>query len=153
MRAPSRRARAARSEAGVTLIEVMVTIAIMGIGFTALLACLAGTFTAGDQNRKVAVAQTVARKYADALSNATYVSCAVTTSYASALVSPPSGFTVAVTNVEYWNGDSTATFGTSPSTCTTNGDQGVQRLNLRVTQTDSLRGVIEDVLVLKRKPS
>jgi prepilin-type N-terminal cleavage/methylation domain-containing protein len=148
MRAPS-----VRAEAGVTLIEVMVTIAIMGIGFTALLGCLAGTFTAGDQGRKVAVAQVVARKYADALGTATYVNCAVAGDYAAALASPPTGFAVQVTGVEYWNGDATATFGTSQSGCSSAGDQGAQRLNLRVTQTDTLRGVVENVLVVKRSPS
>jgi hypothetical protein len=94
-----------------------------------------------------------ARKYADALGNAAYVNCAVANDYGASLSPPPAGFTVQVTSVEYWNGDATATFGASQGACESAGDQGAQRLNLRVTQSDTLRGVVENVLVVKRSTS
>jgi prepilin-type N-terminal cleavage/methylation domain-containing protein len=147
--------RAPRSEAGVTLLEVLVTISIMGIAFTALLAALMGVFTNGDTHRKLAVAETLLRRYADSIENAAYVNCAAPADYASALTgspSPPTGYTVAIAPpVKYWDGAvSPAAFGSSQSNCVANGDKGIQQLTLRVTQTDTVRGVVKDLVVTKR---
>jgi type II secretory pathway pseudopilin PulG len=132
----------------------MATISIMGIAFTALLASLMGVFQFGDQHRRLAVAETLVRRYADSVDNATYVACATPASYAAALApAPPSGFAVQITAVEYWNGDANATFHSSTAACTTGGDQGSQRITVRVTQTGVTGGVVDDAVVLKRDAS
>jgi prepilin-type N-terminal cleavage/methylation domain-containing protein len=143
--------RTPRSEAGVTLIEVMVTIAIMGIAFTALLASLLGIFKFGDQHRQLAVAETLVRRYGDSVDNAAYVNCATAASYAAALTpAPPSGYSVQITAIEYWNGDANVTFHSSQATCTSSGDKGSQRVTVRVSQTGVTNGVVDDVTVVKR---
>jgi prepilin-type N-terminal cleavage/methylation domain-containing protein len=150
MRAPR---GAPRSDAGVTLIEVLVTISIMGIAFTALLGALIGIFQTGDTHRKVAVSETLVRRYADAVDTAPYVDCAEPTDYAAAVSEepPPTGFTVQVTAVEYWDGNPNSAFlGTSPDACI---DKGVQRVNVRVTQTDPGHGFVDNFLVVKRNPA
>jgi prepilin-type N-terminal cleavage/methylation domain-containing protein len=147
----ARTRRPARSEAGVTLIELMVTISIIGVAFTALLAALMGVFTFGEQHRKHAVGETLVRRYADSVNNATYVSCATPASYAAALApAPPTSYTVSITSVQYWNGDATATFGSS---CVPANDKGVQRITIRVTGATSTATVPNEVVILKRNPS
>lgn len=64
--------RRLRGEAGSTLVELVVTIAIMGIAFTTL---LGGTFTAvaaSDRHRKAAAAETVLASFAEAIKRAGY---------------------------------------------------------------------------------
>jgi prepilin-type N-terminal cleavage/methylation domain-containing protein len=152
--ARARTRRATRSEAGVTLIELMVTISIIGIAFTALLAALMGVFTFGDQHRKAAVGETLVRRYADNVNNATYVNCATASSYSAALApAPPTDYAVAITAIEYWNGDATATFGTSQSGCVSATDKGIQRITVRVTGTVSTGSIPSEVVILKRNPS
>lgn len=61
-----------RGEAGSTLVELIVTIAIMGIAFTTL---LGGTFTAvaaSDRHRKAAAAGNVLASFAEAVKLAPY---------------------------------------------------------------------------------
>jgi prepilin-type N-terminal cleavage/methylation domain-containing protein len=152
--AKPRTRRAERSEAGVTLIELMVTISILGIAFTALLASLMGVFSFGEQHRKLAVGETLVRRYADSVNNATYVDCATTSSYSASLTpAPPTGYTVTITTVEYWNGDASATFGTSQSGCVSASDKGAQRITVRVTGVASVGPLSNDVVILKRDPS
>jgi prepilin-type N-terminal cleavage/methylation domain-containing protein len=148
--------RAERSDAGVTLLEVLVTITIMGIAFTALLSALTGIFWSGDAHRKVARAETLVRSYADAVDVAPYVNCAAAADYTGALLpAPPAGYTASIQLVEYWNGGATGSIfpGTTQATCVANGDKGVQRITVRVVQTDAVRGVTIDVVVVKRDPA
>src|SRR4051812_16752640 len=98
--------RRARTTDGFTLVELLVTIAIMGIAFGAILGGLNGVFSSQQQHQELAVAETWLRRYAEQVDAATYVACATTSSYASALLpAPPTGYTVQVSSVDYWNGD------------------------------------------------
>jgi type II secretory pathway pseudopilin PulG len=136
-----------KREEGVTLIELTVTIAIIGVAFVSLLAALTGVFMDGDTHRKSVQVETLLRRYAEQLQSTTYVSCATpsTAGYASALSPVPSGYTASVVSVEYWNADNNATFNT---TCA-GGDKGAQRITIRVASNDTNRPVRDDLVVVK----
>jgi prepilin-type N-terminal cleavage/methylation domain-containing protein len=137
-------------EAGFSLAEILVTIVIVGVAFTAILDGMMTSITSSRLQRNEAAADALARDAAEAVKNVTvaYVPCAGLNAYASALVPWPGA---SVSKVEYWNGAPAApgapypvTF-TSPS-CT---DNGLQRITISATS----QGVTERVQILKRKPS
>jgi len=139
----SSRARA-RSEAGFTLVEIMVTVTIMSLAFVTILEGEAVFFHSTTVRRATASLDTASRSYSTALTNAAYVDCAA--SYAPV---PQSGTTASVA-IDYWNGDiSPATF-TNRATCLTNGDHGAQRLQL--TLTDTVTSQQDQLTIVKRKP-
>lgn len=53
--------RASRNSAGFSLLEVMVSIAILGLGLAAILSAQAGSFAAATQARSLSVATGLAR--------------------------------------------------------------------------------------------
>jgi prepilin-type N-terminal cleavage/methylation domain-containing protein len=138
-------------ERGVTLIELTVTIAIIGVAFVSLLAALTGLFMDGDQHRKSVQVETLLRRYAEQLQSATYVNCATTgtAGYTSALTPVPTGYSASIVTVEYWNANSSATFNT---TCA-GGDKGAQRITIRVASTDTNRPARDDLVLVKDDPS
>ncbi|MDQ6946605.1 MAG: type II secretion system GspH family protein [Actinomycetota bacterium] len=82
--------RRLRGQAGSTLVELILTIAIMGIAFTTL---LGGTFTAvaaSDRQRKAVAAETVLASFAEAIKLAPYEVCPATNYEAS--YTPPAHF-------------------------------------------------------------
>ena len=134
---------------GTTLIEVLVTVTIMGIAFTAILGGISTAILASDIHRKQATAQTVLRNLAEFETLAAYTACATT--YSTVGFAIPTGYTVSVTPIEYWvqsppsGGQITGTFsGTCPSP-----DQGLQRLNLSAASVDGR--ATERVQILKRR--
>jgi prepilin-type N-terminal cleavage/methylation domain-containing protein len=135
---------AARSQGGFTLVEIMVTVVIMSIAFVTLLEGEAVFFHSTTVRRATASLDSASRNYATALTNVAYVDCAV--AYA---VAAPGGTTAAVT-VDYWNGDTApASFATRP-TCLANGDQGAQRLDVTLTDTETAQ--TDQLTTVKRKP-
>jgi type II secretory pathway pseudopilin PulG len=149
-----RRLRRARSEAGLTLIELILTISLMGVAFAAILGGVAGVYSDGATHRNAALVETWLRRYAESLDAAAYVACATTTSYNGALApSPPANFSAQITAVTYWDGAANASFTSSQSGCVAAGDKGVQRITLQVSETEQFRGVTENVVVVKRDPS
>ena len=79
-----------RRDSGETLIEVLLTVVITGLTFTALIASLA---TAGNAQRASVGSDVVIRNYAEATKAATQ-QCVAGAPYTVAFV-PPTGFTVA----------------------------------------------------------
>src|SRR3954467_9641984 len=97
--------RRTRSNAGMTLIELMVTISIMGVAFASILAGLSGMFRSNDQDRRLAVIETYLRRYADDVQGAPYVSCANATAYQSSYSAAlPTGYTASLA-IAYWDGN------------------------------------------------
>lgn len=136
-----------RSEAGTTLIELLVAVAIMGIAFVTIIGGMGmAIIGAGTQERK-ATTSVVLRTAAETI---TYQACKTVDTYDStSLPVPPPGFAVSVTRVSQWVDDDTNPFPASTSPCT---DTGLQLIELTVTSTSTGQPATEKLQVVKRKP-
>lgn len=136
------------NDRGETLIELLVTVIIVGVAVVALVGGIATSIRMSDIHRKQAVAGAYVRSYAEAIetavasSSSAYVACAGPSTYASIYATKDSTYTAQPPAVTYWNG---STF--SPS-CTS--DTGVQKVSLRVSTADNT--VAETLDVIIRKP-
>jgi prepilin-type N-terminal cleavage/methylation domain-containing protein len=145
------------SEAGFSLPEVLITIVIVAITFTAILGGMITSISVSALHRKQATADTVGRDAAewikDSLNNP-YAPCAGPNKYTFTGLSVPSGFSVSVQSVQYWNG--VAPVGTPTyapyapafvSVCPAT-DQGIQRITIVASSSDGQD--TERVQILKR---
>ncbi|HEY2666200.1 MAG TPA: prepilin-type N-terminal cleavage/methylation domain-containing protein [Actinomycetota bacterium] len=145
-----------RGDAGVTLVELLVTVVILGVVFVAILGGMATGMVVSDLHRKQATAETIIRSYAEAVKAASYTVCAGTAAYAASAVgySVPAGlrptYAVSVTAVRYWQpGGSTGSFTGSLGSCP-GADNNLQAVTLRAVSTDGRDA--ETMQVVKRKP-
>jgi type II secretory pathway pseudopilin PulG len=135
---------------GETLVELLVTITVMGVTVVAILGSIAVTIMLSATHRKQAAVGTYVRSFAEAVetkvATTTYKPCAQPADYASVAPSLPSGYTSSVTAVTYWNGSSfVGSLASCPGT-----DQGVQRVTVRVATSDNK--VVETLDVIVREP-
>jgi Tfp pilus assembly protein PilV len=143
-----------RSEAGFSLAETIVTVAIVSIGFVAILTAMQVTVTVSAAHRTASVADTILRSSAELVKDPTaspYANCATASSYPLNSISVPSGYTATITEVRYWSGAIPTGSAYAPvfsATCPAT-DQGLQRITLSVTATD---GTVQRVQIVKRKP-
>lgn len=134
-----------RTDAGESLIELLVTMVVLGIATAGIAAALLTADSASGQQRRQAQAQNALRSWAEQVAAGTYTDCATAGSFAAPTTAPPAGVTAAVAAVEYWNGTAFA------ASCGT--DTGIQRVTLRVTATAGRAPTVsEDVAVVLRKP-
>lgn len=136
-------------EAGVTLVEVIVGVAILGIAIVAIVGAMGTSILASDVHRRYADADIALRDYAETLNAASYITCGSATAYETAAAlsyTPPTNYAASVTTVEYYRA-STGTFGSLPSSCPAT-DEGLQRLSLRVASSDGRAA--ETVQIVKR---
>jgi type II secretory pathway pseudopilin PulG len=144
VRQPARRQRDDRGE---TLVELLISLTILGTTVVALVAGIGTSIVVSDTHRKEAVAGAVVRSYAEAIESSvnagatSYVACPTLATYGSGFVAP-TGYTPAVTAVTYWNGT-----GFDATSCSA--DFGVQQLSLKVTSADA-RATERLVLVIRR---
>lgn len=137
----------AHDERGETLVELLVTVVILGLAGVALVAGLTTALMIADTHRKAADAGTTIRNYAEAIETAVatsgyQVSC--TPTYAAGFT-PPNGYTTpAIIAVRFWNG------GAFPGTCDPAVDTGVQQLTLRVSSVDGRAA--ESLTIVVRNP-
>ena len=131
-----------RSEAGFTLVDTIVGVAILGIGVTTVVGGMATSITVSARGRAAAEAQIAVRSYAEQIAAATYVDCA--TSYGTSF-SAPAGYT-ATQVVSYWD-SATSTF---RATCGT--DSGLQRITLTVASSDGRASEVQPV-AKRRRPA
>lgn len=150
-RAPARRQRG--DQRGETLLELLVTVTIMGTAFVGILAGIGTTFMATDSHRQAATAEGVMRSYAERMADPTdvaYVDCATTATYGSPIgfVLPAVTWSASVTQARYWQGDTPPTFtGSCPSP-----DEGLQQLTLTVKSPAGNHQVTDVLVIVKRKP-
>lgn len=143
-RPPRTRLRRCDAERGETLVELLVTVVIVGTAVVALVGALALAVRVSDIHRKQATAGAAVRAFAEAIetrvsATAGYVNCATPASYAGAYTGTPNGYTATITAVEYWDGTAFAT------TCTT--DTGIQRVSLQVASDDGRATETLDVVL------
>jgi Tfp pilus assembly protein PilV len=138
---------------GETLLELLVTVTIMGTAFVGILAGIGTTFMATDSHRQAATAEGVVRSYAERIadpSDVPYVACATTASYGipSGFSLPDAGWSASVTKVLAWQGNSPPTFLAScPSP-----DRGLQQLTLTVKSPAGAHQATANLVIVKRKP-
>ena len=126
-------------DAGLSLVETLVGVSILGIGVATVVGGMATSIHVADIGRSSAEAQLAVRSYAETVAAATYVDCAA--SYAAGY-SAPAGYSSTQT-VAYWN---SATSSFQPS-CGT--DSGLQRVTVTVAAGDGR--ATEALRVAKRK--
>jgi prepilin-type N-terminal cleavage/methylation domain-containing protein len=151
------RARSFESEAGFSLAEILVTIVIVGIGFSAVLGGLFTSIASSAYQRKQATADSLARDAAelikDNLANH-YVDCPATYSLSALTQAIPPGYQVSPPSVEYWSGSAIGsghyTVDTNFQSSCPSPDNGLQRITIEVRSTDG-QSVDERVQVLKRR--
>lgn len=138
----------ARADEGFTLIEVLVTVALISIAFVAILGALTTMVVTTAEHRSVTRAEAVARNAAEFVKSSTvaYDNCSPThvPAYDLSSVPRPASFSVSVSQVGIWDGNFNPA-GYSP-TCAA--DPGVQRLTLTVSGP----GAAQDISVVKRRP-
>ena len=141
MRARLRR-EGLRQERGVTLVELLIAVTLMGMAFVALLGGLGVFFRTSNTQRSTSDIDSALRTYVEQVVDAAYVNCA--TSYT--ITPPPSGMTATVT-IRYWDGQD-APAGFTTGSCTT--DKGAQQITVRMTQAST--GTYQELTVVKRAP-
>jgi prepilin-type N-terminal cleavage/methylation domain-containing protein len=138
-----------RAEAGVTLVELLVAIVIMGIAFVAILSAIGTAIIVSDVHKRQATAETVLQSWAETLKSAPYQADPGTSYNAAQLgVSVPSGYTAQAAQVSC-DGNLTTNAFDSPGAppCSA---AGLEQIVLTVT---SARGVTKTTSVLKRGTS
>ena len=130
-------------DAGETLIEILISITIMGLGVVALLSAMGtAATTSGLHARQAGEVQGI-QSFVQAVQDAPYVT-GCPTSYAPAGYTDPFGYTLTASVTGYATGTNFST------TCLTP-DQGVQRVQVKIHQND---GRVRDELFVmyKRNP-
>jgi len=146
------------AEDGFSLVEVLITIVIVGVTFAALLGGLITTIAVSSLHRKQATADSVTRSAAEWIKDGVqtpYANCAGVGTYSLSGLPKPAGYSVAIQSVEYWDGVG-AVAGTPYSLNSGAGghlgsscpDKGLQRITIVVTSTDPQ--ITETVQVIKR---
>lgn len=133
------------ADSGETLIEILLSIMILGIAVSALLFGMgSAATTSGYHDRQAQQAETQ-RNLVDGLQALPYAACAGTYATPAGLV--PTGYSVTVNVVGYASGEAYP----YPGTCPATGDEGAQQLRVTVSQSDT-RVRSEELYVVKRKP-
>jgi hypothetical protein len=151
-------AGARQAERGETLVEVLMTVTVIGVAFVAVFGALFTALRVSDYHRKTTSADVVLRNFAEVVKapggTYAYVQCSAsgsTVSYpAYTPPAPHTGYTATITRIRYLTGYSagTPTWGTTcPAT-----DLGAQELTLEAASPASEPDVHGDerVVVIKR---
>lgn len=134
-----------RSDAGESLVELLVTVIILGLVTSGLAASLLATGNASTLARRQAQAQNTLRSWAEEVGAAAYTDCAQAPKFAGLVPALPGGLTGSVTSVRYWDGTAFA------ATCGT--DTGIQRVTLTITVANTLSDpLVRGITVVVRRP-
>ena len=132
------------AEAGVTLIETLVALAIFSICFAVIIGGITTSVITSDHQRKEAKAEALLRQFAEDQKQQTYVACSATPTTTTTTLVGSTVYALSFSSgIQYWNGTTFVNACPSP-------DQGLQRLTLRVQSTDGRSS--ETVQIVKRKP-
>ena len=137
-----RAGRARISDAGESLVELLVSIAIFGVAVLAILGAITMSASSSSLHEGQVTAQNLLRNWAEQVTSAPYDECATTGQILAASPAPAGG---SVTAVRYWN-TASKSFG---STCSSS---GLQRVTLHVDAPSSLGDFAQSLDVVLRKP-
>jgi type II secretory pathway pseudopilin PulG len=157
------RARGEDPESGELLVELLITVAILGLSMVAILGTIWTSLRVADYHRKTVNADVVVRNFAEVMQDTSgtyeYIPCATLTgANAYPGYSPPApnaNYEAEITKIEYLTGYSASdqpTWQNSTAGCPSGGDQGAQRLTLMAdgpTTDPNLRGR-EEITLIKR---
>jgi Tfp pilus assembly protein PilV len=127
-----RRADITRGQAGESLLEIIITIMIMGLAIPAVVGAVMAAVGSSSQDRRQVQAQQLLTSWSETIAKAntdtTYAAgnCQPASFYetGSFAPAPPAGFHVTVVSVKYW------TAGAFGAACSS--DEGVRQLRLQV---------------------
>lgn len=137
------RIRKLRADQGDTLIEILVTIVIVGIAVVAVVGGVATLIFTTSLHRQQSSEQTLLRSYADAVeANQTWTACSATStgtynpgvaagSIGWTVPSTYAGYTAQATAVRYWNGTAFTTTPCGPDSS----DTGLRQISLKVSSS------------------
>ena len=145
----------ARGQAGESLLEIIITIMIMGLAIPAVVGAVMAAVGSSSQDRRQVQAQQLLTSWSETIAkantDATYNlgNCQPPSFYAASPFAPfpaaPVGFQATVVSIKYW------TAGGFGSACAS--DEGVRQLRLRVTVDAGLYpSFAMDRYVIVRKP-
>jgi prepilin-type N-terminal cleavage/methylation domain-containing protein len=147
-------------EGGFTITEVLVALVILGVAVVSIVGAMGTSIVLSDRHRQSVTADALVRTYAERLNKVNYVACAPATQSQyqagpTGMNLPiPTGFTVSLVSIQYWNGDGNATtpptFTSTRATCQANGDKGLQQITIQAKSNNN-RGS-QQLTVLKRQP-
>jgi Tfp pilus assembly protein PilV len=150
--------RPAPDDRGESLIEVLVTIVVIGLTVPAIMGAVLLSVGASDQDRRRVEAETLLATWAETIARETtdarYPACPVPADYARAPFVPPNvpnGFVPRVVSIDYWVKGAGAGPGTFSTACTA--DAGVRRLRLEVqVPANVLPAFAVDRTIVVRRP-
>lgn len=131
----------ARRDGGFTLAEVLVSVAILGITFVAIVGGLGTAIITSDIDRRQAVAQNTLRSFAESVQGEAYDPCPGVPVYGAGYAAP-TNYTKTIV-AEYWVPVGNTYVGVCPLN-----DAGLQRLTLTIETADA--EVRESVVFFKR---
>ena len=151
---------------GETLVELLVTIAILGTAVVGVMGAVATAVGASTLDRRQVQAEAVLRTWGEnvaAVDDAGYGDCRSAAAVAATTPAPaplPAGFTASVTAVKYWTGtqflpaDQLYWNGTAwVPACSPGADPGLRLVSLRLAANDLLYpGFTQNLDVVVRKP-
>jgi prepilin-type N-terminal cleavage/methylation domain-containing protein len=142
----------ARETAGLTLIELLITVTILGIIATAMGGTLTATVMHSASNRDDSVLDAEIRRAIDAVRSTPYIACGYgeetddpegpEIGYGNnlpAATDRPSGMTMSVSSVNYWNGVSGSDPDFSATACPVGGDKNLQLVTITVVYHGTTR--------------
>jgi type II secretory pathway pseudopilin PulG len=151
-----------RAQRGDTLIELIVSAALLGILGVGMLTALSGTIIVSNADRGFAGTETVLRSYATALEKVPYKACTAgatttppaTTPYTATdlAFTPIAGYTTSVTAVKFLGNKTSSDISAANAfsgTCPAGGDQGLQQLTLKAVRSDGTAA--QSVNLFKRR--
>lgn len=152
-----------RQERGAaSLAEILVTIAIVGIAFSAILGGFAGMIVGTRLHRDRTEAQLVLDNAAEAIRSTavSYLQCATPAQYDAALatagtVTVPAGWSasadVTVAAVRFWDGEDFGPLGAGANTCDTSADS-LLRLQLVTIEVDAPGSAVTESISVVKAP-
>lgn len=130
-------------DAGFSLVESLVTIALIGIAIVGIMGALGTATTASDLQARQADADAALRSGAELIKSQAYVACPLVPSYDPSSATTAPQMTVTLVSVEHWDGSA------FQSACPVT-DGGFQRITIEAASTG---GTFERSLqFIKRRP-